>query len=183
MDNAVFFSVARSVIFGGEMRQPQVDGCNVILNAWGDSDADQRWVAYSLGTAFHETAHTMQPIAEIGHGLGRPYGKPDPATHLIYYGRGYVQLTWRANYAKLGQMIGVDLVGQPDRAMEPAIAAKVMVEGLSQGVFTGRPLGRYFNHDDDDWVRARETVNGLDKAELVAGYSLHFFHAMQEARA
>ena len=59
---------------------------------------DPRQRAYVLATAWHETAHTFQPVREIGQGRGRPYGKPG---HLgqIPYGRGYVQLTWEANYA------------------------------------------------------------------------------------
>jgi hypothetical protein len=35
----------------------------------------------------------MQPIEEYGKGRGMPYGKPDPTTGQVYYGRGFVQLT------------------------------------------------------------------------------------------
>ncbi|TOE35570.1 hypothetical protein CGJ43_25525, partial [Vibrio parahaemolyticus] len=59
-----------------------------------------QYLAYVLATTYHETGHTMKPIEEWGKGQGRPYGEPDPETGQTYYGRGYVQLTWLANYIK-----------------------------------------------------------------------------------
>ena len=47
---------------------------------------------YVLATAFHETAETMQPIAEYGHGKGHPYGAVDQ-TGKAPYGRRFVRLT------------------------------------------------------------------------------------------
>ena len=42
-----------------------------------------------------------------------------------YKGRGYIQLTGRSNYAKYGKMVGHDLVGNPDLAKDPNVAADV----------------------------------------------------------
>ncbi len=36
----------------------------------------------------------MQPIEEYGRGKGRKYGAPAGPYGKIYFGRGYVQLTW-----------------------------------------------------------------------------------------
>lgn len=36
-----------------------------------------------------------------------------------FRGRGPMQLTGRANYAKFGALLGVDLVGNPDRVLDP----------------------------------------------------------------
>lgn len=41
-----------------------------------------------------------------------------------YRGRGFIQLTGKNNYKKVGDMIGEDLVGNPDLMLDPAIAAK-----------------------------------------------------------
>lgn len=65
IDRAIFFSSARAHPFGGAMTQEQVDGCNVILDEWEKRQlTDLRWLAYILGTAFHETATRMEPVIE-----------------------------------------------------------------------------------------------------------------------
>lgn len=42
-----------------------------------------------------------------------------------YRGRGLVQLTGRSNYKLYGDMIGVDLVSSPDKAMEPSVSSRI----------------------------------------------------------
>ncbi len=44
-----------------------------------------------------------------------------------YKGRGFIQITGRANYQKYGDKLGVDLVGNPDMAKNPQVAADVSV--------------------------------------------------------
>jgi len=41
-----------------------------------------------------------------------------------YRGRGFIQLTGKSNYEEVGELIGVDLVGNPDLMLEPEIAAR-----------------------------------------------------------
>jgi predicted chitinase len=110
----------------------------------------------------------MQPIEEYGRGRGRAYGAPDVATGQTYYGRGYVQLIWKTNYAKTAALTGVDLVNHPELALEPKIAALIMFEGMKGGLFTGIGLGRYFSVTADDPVNARRVINGSDRAEEIA---------------
>ena len=172
------FDQVRADLFGGTLTQSQVDGLNVLLSAWSSSTSDHRWIAYGLATAYHETDRTMEPIAEYGHGLGRPYGKPDPTTGLTYYGRGYVQLTWDYNYIKMGHLLGIDLYRAPERAMEPEVAAKIMTAGMVGGLFTGQKLADHFNDRLTDWVGARRIINGLDRAHIIAGYGETFARAL-----
>ena len=54
-------------------------------------------------------------------------GNTEPGDGVKYKGRGYIQLTGRANYEHYGNKLGVDLVGDPDLAKKPDIAAKVAV--------------------------------------------------------
>lgn len=58
-----FLAAVRVDLFGGAIDQTQVDGINSVLEAWPEG-TDPRFVAYGLATAYHETARTMQPIAE-----------------------------------------------------------------------------------------------------------------------
>jgi predicted chitinase len=45
-----------------------------------------------------------------------------------YKGRGPIQLTGRTNYKKYGDLIGVDLENNPEKAKEPAIGFRVAAE-------------------------------------------------------
>lgn len=157
--------------FFGPLSQPQVDGFMVILNATLTMPMKHR--AYVLATVWHETAKTMQPIAEYGKGKGKPYGKPAGPHGKAYYGRGYVQLTWLANYQKAALATGRDLVANPDLAMEPDIASVILVRGMTEGWFTGKKLS-----DFTSYTAMRAIVNGTDKAALIAGHAEVFEDAL-----
>lgn len=178
-----FYSVVRAVF--GSLKQSQVDGFEAVLNAWNVYGlTDLRWLAYMLATDYHETAATMQAIGEYGKGKGRAYGKPHPKTGKIYYGRGLVQLTWYDNYLKMGKLLGVDLVNNPELALQMDIAVQIMFEGMTtgksfKGDFTGKHLGNYFNKSTEDWEGARRIINGNDKKKLIAGYATSFYNALQ----
>lgn len=182
MNRKVFFDHIRDSLFKGRMKQEQVDGLNILLDEWAETGfTNRQWLAYCLATAFHETAFTMQPIREYGRGKGREYGKKDPQTGQVYYGRGYVQLTWRANYERASRALGIDFVSQPDRVMEPGIAAHILYVGCAEGWFTGKELADYINDKGRDYWSARRIVNGTDKAGAIADYAIRFEAALDAA--
>jgi len=135
---------------------------------------DIRWAAYILATVRHETFFTWQPIREVGRGEGRSYGEPDPELGLTYYGRGYVQLTWRENYERAGSFLCKDLAQNPDKALEPDTAYTILSRGMLEGWFTGRSLGDYITKSTTDYVNARRVVNGTDHAERIASEAERF---------
>lgn len=45
---------------------------------------------------------------------------------FAYCGRGFVQITGRANYRNYGVLIGTDIEADPTRALDPAVAAAVL---------------------------------------------------------
>lgn len=185
IDRGIFFAQIRSLF--GRMSQSQVEGLNSLLDAVGGCLINE--AAYMLATAYHETAHTMQPIEEYGKGRGRDYGKrlkmsrkPYSDTLPIYYGRGYVQLTWYENYDKAGRLLKLDLLRQPELALQADVAAKIMREGMFDGWFTGKKLGEYIGLRTAEYVSARRIINGMDKAQLIAGYAVVFELALRKAK-
>ena len=179
MDRAAFYAMVRNRPFSGSLNQGQVDGMEALLDKGLAQNTDLRWIAYVLGTTFHETARTMRPIEEYGRGAGRPYGVVDPETGKAYYGRGFVQLTWKQNYAAMGERLGIDLVRNPELALDLTTATDIIYDGMSGGSFTGGrfSLPVFFNSERSDWYNARRIVNGLDRAQDVANYSLAFYKA------
>lgn len=181
VDRAGFFPRARASVFQGRMNQSQVDGVNALLDAWEAAPVgDARSLAYILATAYHETAATMEPIAEYGKGHGHPYGAPIKGH--VYYGRGYVQLTWLKNYAAMSKVVGADLIGNPDLAMQPAIAAKIMFYGMEHGSFTGKKLADYLTPHATDFLNSRRIINGMDCAAQIASYARNFLAAIGELK-
>lgn len=199
MDRSAFYTAIRP-LFGGKLTQQQVDGLEVLLSAMVGLPIT--WTAYLLATAFHETAHSMQPLKETeSAGVERsdaevvsildnafrkgklswvktPYWRFD-GTGKAWFGRGYVQLTHKVNYEKAGKLVGVDLVKSPARAMNPTVAAKVLIEGARNGIFTGKKLADYL---PGDYSGARRVINGTDRAALIAGYARRFEDALTVAR-
>lgn len=143
---------------------------------------DPRWVSYCLATAFHECAGTWMPIAEYGKGKGMKYGSPD-VNGQVFYGRGFVQLTWAGNYKSMGKVCGVDLYNNPDLAMQSDIAYKIMSYGMRNGTFTGASLKQKIHDDVCDYVNARRIINGTDCANKIAGYAEKFEAILKESVA
>jgi len=179
-----FFDSSKAKLFDGKMTQGQVNGLTAILDEWETnySTQDDRWLAYMLATAHHETDRTMAPIEEYGKGKKLRYGKlikmdgkPYNDTTAIFYGRGFVQLTWYENYDKAGKKLGLDMLHKPELALSLPVATKIMFVGMIEGWFTGKKLGDYFSATKEDWVNARRIINGTDRAQLISSYALKYY--------
>ena len=186
IDRDHFFELVRAEPFNGNLTQRQVDGMNFLLDVWERHfrDKDIRWLAYSLATAYHETAATMEPIPEYGEGSGRPYGEPAGPYGQCYYGRGYVQLTWEENYIKGEEILSskysieCPMHRYPHRMLEHEAAALILYDGSIEGWFTGVGLPQYFDADTEDPYNARRVINGTDKADLIESYYWMFEKAL-----
>ena len=195
-----FYAAVRRSLFGGSLTQSQVDGLERLVAAFAlYGTGDRRHLAYGLATSFHETGKRMEPVregfAETDAGVraavaklykaGRisaNYALPNAAGRS-FYGRGDVQLTFERNYVEMGRIIGLPLAADPDRVLDPAVSARVMWEGLLRGAsnrgdFTGKALEDYIGGTRCDYLGARRTVNGTDKAEAIAGYARAFESAL-----
>lgn len=196
IDRKKFFDHVRKFLCNGELSSAQVEGMDAILDEWEERGlTDLRWLSYMMATTFHETGRSMQPVKEWGRGAGKPYGKklkmgggpnkriPYDKPDHIYFGRSFVQLTWYENYELMGRLLGIDLLNNPDKALEMEVSVKILFEGMlkaasSFGDFTGKCLEQYFNETTDDPINARKVVNGLDKADLIASYHYVFLKAL-----
>lgn len=185
-----FFDAMRAGLLGPDLSQGEVSGCNAILDA--ANGLPLPWAAYMLATAYHETASTMQPVHEAGgpsyffrkydiHGgrpdVARDLGNFEPGDGVRFHGRGYVQLTGRRNYAKAARELGVDLIRNPDLALDPEVAAKIMRQGMTEGWFTGLKLSNF--NLPLQYGQARRIINGLDRSALIAGYATRFDMALK----
>lgn len=137
--------------------------------------------AYVLATAWHESARfrfmrelwgpTMAQQKYEGRG---DLGNFKAGDGKRFMGRGFVQLTGRRNYQDWSRRLGIDLVKEPHLAEQPEYAAKILVEGMRLGTFTGKSLSDYITVQNSDFVGARRIVNGTDKARMIAGYAEQF---------
>ena len=141
-----FIDYARQHLFNGSLKAGPVSGFTAILDYWesNSSKKDDRWLAYALATAHHETDRTFRGSRNMEKGRNKEYGKIDPETRKAYYGRGLVQLTWRKNYKKMGDLLGVDLVRRPEQALDIKIATAILFIGMTRGSFTGKKFCRLF---------------------------------------
>jgi len=172
----------------GRLTQRQVDTVNGLLLAckrWPVS-----WVAYALATAWHEAR--LEPIKERGGfaylskydtgRLARMLGNTPAADGdgIKYAGRGLVQLTGTANYRKAGEFLGLDLLANPDLALTPENAARILVWGMEGGTFTGKKLADYLDARGgiEGFRQARRIINGTDKANMIAEYAMTFRAAL-----
>lgn len=182
MDRKAFFDKLRTPLFGGSISADQVQGVEALLDACeAEGVTDSHAVAYVLATVWHETAHTMQPIAEYGKGKGRKYGVPGRNGGQIPYGRGFVQTTWDENYERTDRELGLNgqLIANYNLLLtDVSMAAKAAVEGMKEGWYTGKKLSDYFHSGAADYVNARKIINGLDRADKIAGYARLIYGAM-----
>lgn len=176
-DRQIFFDGFRERL-DPTIEQVQVDGLEFLL---GKMEKDPFWkfvpqIAYALATVFHETAGSFQPVEE-GYYLGSPAKIKRFQRSLRYhpyFGRGYVQLTWKRNYERADRELDTDLTQHPEKALEPETAYRVMTLGMHHGWFTGKKLDDFIKGSKKDYVGARKIINGTDKAGLIAGYARSF---------
>jgi predicted chitinase len=80
-------------------------------------------------------------------------GNTQPGDGARYHGRGYIQLTGRANYRSYGQKLGLPLEQNPDLALQPEVAARILARYMKdRGIDKLAARG--------DWQGVRRAVNG-----------------------
>ena len=165
-----------------------VNGLFQVFNEYNnEGGTNLLYVAYMLATSYHETAYTMQAIKEYGSykylskydtgRLAKVLGNTPEADGdgVLYAGRGHVMITGLDNYKKFTKLLGIDLVKNPDLALDPVVSAKILTIGSLRGVFTTKKLSDFIRTGKHlDFIRARAVINGTDKAESIALHAEKF---------
>ena len=85
--------------------------------------------------------------------------KPKDKNGLPYFGRGLIQITWKENYEKYGEKIGVDLVKNPEKIFIQKNSYYVSVAYLKDK--KGQSKKSAFDWaDENNLTMARKSVNG-----------------------
>jgi putative chitinase len=189
--------------------QSQVDGWNRLLDIKEQHFpelADDE-LAYCLATSFHETGARMQPIKEIGDTayftrmydirgnrphIARELGNINPGDGAKYPGMGDVQSTGRNNARRARQIIkkvlgiDVDFEANPKQLMNPLYSGIILYYGMIHGIFTGKKLRSYIDGDGEEdpseFRNSRRIINGVDRAEMIAGYAHKILLAIKAAK-
>lgn len=189
------FGMYKEVFNKGSIDQQFVNSINglfQVFNEYNNEDGSSPLnVSYMLATSYHETAYTMRAIKEYGSykylskydtgRLAKALGNTPQADGdgVLYAGRGHVMITGLDNYKKFTKLLGIDLVGNPDLALDSVVSAKILTIGSLRGVFTTRKLSDYIRTGKRlEFIRARAVINGSDDATEIAIHAENFLKCL-----
>ncbi|TBA72903.1 M15 family metallopeptidase [Rhizobium ruizarguesonis] len=143
------------------LRSRQIADTTMVLMALATIRAEtEGFLPISEGISKYNTLHTPFDLYE-GR-LGNNVAGDGPR----FKGRGYVQLTGRANYRRIGDQIGVDLIADPGQANDPATAGLILAQFLSNA---------------ENRVRSTLASNDLYTARRVVNGGTHGFDRFKDA--
>ncbi|WDZ78746.1 hypothetical protein PWG15_09750 [Ensifer adhaerens] len=204
-------------MFGISPSAQQQTGVEAILEDGRRHGVSLCHLAAILAQAYHETGGAMQPVEEnLSYSAKRltqvwparfptlasaaPYaGDPRKLANWVYggrlgnveaddgwryRGRGLAQITGKANYATFG------LEAAPEKACEMATAVRILFDGMTEGLFTGKRLSDF---DTDEslsgagtgyrYAASRAILNGdiRQNGPKIEAYGRAFEAALREA--
>ena len=146
-----------------------------------------------LATIKRECDDKWQPITEYGNRayfnkyepvtpIGRRLGNVAAGDGFKYRGRGYVQITGRANYEKFAVRMNYNLIENPDAALIQFPSYQIATIGMREGLFTGKRFADYITPAKCDYFNARRIINGTDRAANIRDNALTFESILLAAR-
>lgn len=128
-----------------------------LSKAMEDAGINQPSAMVALLATIKAETGSFAPISEYGGGGAyegrRDLGNTQPGDGNRFMGRGFIQLTGRANYREYGQKLGIDLENNPDLALDPGVASKIMVQYFKDRNIPAKA-------EAGDWQGVRVAVNG-----------------------
>lgn len=192
----------------GKHTQQQVNGQEAILDEASKRGTPLQHLAYILATAKHETGGSFGPTTENLNyttaariravwpkrfptlASAEPYvrnpeklankvygdradiGNVNIGDGWLYRGRGLAQITGRGNYAKFG------IEKNPEKALELPTAVRILFDGLTKGMFTGKKLSDYKDYKP---MRAAINADGALNGATIAAMAQKYESALREA--
>lgn len=205
INDAIFFSEYRNQF--GSLGQAVVGNLNELLPLLKADTLVHKlsYYAYIMGTIHHETGTKTgryAPIHEIGskeyferrYGadtrVGKVLGNTEPGDGARFHGRGYVQTTGRRNYTLLTTKWNelhpdeqkISFVDNPELLLVPRYSWFATTYGMTTGLYTGKKLSDYGDPTGiSQFKPMRRIINGLDKADLIAGYAVKWYEVLRKA--
>jgi predicted chitinase len=138
----------------------------------------------AIATVYVETHigdNSFKPIREFGghayftanyehnRGTAAQLGNTQSGDGARYCGRGYIQITGRANYRHYGGVLGIPLEAEPDLALDANVAARILAAYFARRRIPDQ-ANEAFDSADQDWRPVRRAVNGglLGYSEFLA---------------
>lgn len=123
----------------------------------------------AMATVRVEVGKGFLPIAEYATGdayEGRlDLGNTQVGDGRRYKGRGYIQLTGRANYTDFGKKLNLDLVNNPQLALDPIVASQIFARYFQdrkcvEACINAGKFAAGTKESDEAWKKVRVLVNG-----------------------
>jgi hypothetical protein len=142
-------------VLGGLRARQLGDRAMVIMSIATIRAETEGFVPISEGKSKFNTQNTPFDLYDAGTPKGDDLGNTVPGDGPLFKGRGYIQLTGRDNYRRVGSQIGVNLVAQPESANDPTIAGLILAQFLKNN-----ESGIRSALSNNDLKKARKLVNG-----------------------
>jgi len=127
----IMAQVAKESGFRPRSEELEKYSAKTLYNLYGPEQKNNKVRFKSMQEAQDLVAKGPEAVGDVIYG-GR-MGNDKPGDGYKYRGRGFLQITGKDNYARLGKAIGVDLVSNPDLANDPAIAARLVPVFFTSG--------------------------------------------------
>lgn len=107
-------------------------------------------------TSFTPGKENIANVAKHGYEGRVDLGNTQPGDGAKFRGRGFTQLSGRSNYTFYGKLLGIDLVNNPDLAMDPDTAVKIF--------FAFNERRDFFTHaKQKNWTQVRKDTGGTNE--------------------